>query len=89
MGTSHNCSVYEYVNGDSSLPVCVDTEGDNWDENWLNSLTEEDEPIDNPSGNEDEEELDIPPPLPKIQTYNEAIQSLEDIKIFLEHRGHL
>ncbi len=40
---------------------------------------------------EDEEEdldIDLPPPPPiKIQTYKQAIESLEDIMIFLEQHG--
>ena len=30
----------------------------------------------------------MPPPAPKLQSFKEAIQSLDDIKIFLEDRGH-
>lgn len=39
------------------------------------------------TGNEEEEEFNVPPPVPKIQSCKEAIQSLEDVKIFLEDRG--
>ena len=38
---------------------------------------------------DEEEELDIPPPLPKLYTYKQSMESLEDVKIFLEHRGCL
>ena len=31
----------------------------------------------------------MPPSPPKIQTYKQAVVFLEDIKIFLEHHGHL
>ena len=51
------------------------------------SLTEEKGPMTVDSGDE-EEEFDVPPPAPKIRNYKVAIQSLEDIKIFLEDRGH-
>ena len=40
METPQHCSADEYLTGDNSLPVCVDIDGNNWDENWLNSLTE-------------------------------------------------
>ena len=33
--------------------------------------------------------VDMLPPQSKIQTYKQAVESLEDIKIFLEHHGHL
>ena len=38
---------------------------------------------------EEEFDVDMPPPPPKIQTYKQAVESLEDIKIFLEHHGRL
>ena len=84
MGTLHQCSVEEYVNGDNSLSVCVDMDDDQWDENFLDSLTEEEEPV---TGDEEEEEFNVPPPVPKIHSFKEAIQSLDDIKVFLEDRG--
>ena len=34
-----------------------------------------------------EDRIDDPPPVPKIKSYKEAIQSLEDIQDFLERRG--
>ena len=46
MGTLQHCSADEYLTGDNSLPVCVDIDGNNWDENWLNSLTEGAESVD-------------------------------------------
>ena len=36
-----------------------------------------------------DEEFDLSPPSPKIKSYREAIQSLEDIQMFLESRGCL
>ena len=60
------CSIVQqmsiYLSGDSSLPVCVDIDDNDWNENWLNSLTEEAESV-------DEEEVDMPPSRPKIQAY--------------------
>lgn len=37
---------------------------------------------------EEEEEFNVPPPVPKLQSFKEAIQSLDDIKVFLEDCGH-
>ena len=54
----------------------------------MNSLTEEEEPTECASEDE-EEELDIPPPLPKLHTCKQAMESLEGVKVFLEHRGCL
>ncbi len=33
----------EYLTGDNSLPVCVDIDGNDWDENWLRAPKDEDE----------------------------------------------
>ena len=89
MGTLQHCSADEYLTGDNSLPVCVDINGNNWDENWLNSLTEGAESVDEDKDEEEDFDVDMPPPPPKIQTYKQAVVSLEDINIFLEHHGRL
>ena len=34
-----------------------------------------------------EEEFNVPPPAPKLKSLQEAIQSLEDIKVYLEDHG--
>ena len=57
--------------------------------NWLNSLTEGAESVDEDKDEEEDFDVDMPPPPPKIQTYKQAVVSLEDIKIFLEHHGRL
>ncbi len=51
-------------------------------------------PAEHEGGDEDEDEeddldIDLPPPTPKIQTYKQAIESLEDIMIFLEQHGQI
>ena len=69
----------------TTLFLCVvDMDDEQWDKNFLDSLMEEVEPV---TVNEEEEEFNVPPPVPKLQNYKEAIQSLEDVKIFLEDRG--
>ena len=66
MGTLQQCSADEYLTGDNSLPVCVDIDGNNWDENWLNSLTEGAESVDVDEDEDEEEDFDVdmPPPPP-------------------------
>ena len=68
---------------DDSLSVCIDIDGNDWDENWLNSLTEGVEIVD------EKEDIDVPPPPPKIQTYKQAVEALKDVKILLEHHDCL
>ena len=87
MGSLHQCSAEEYVNGDTSLSVCVDMADEEWDKNFLDSLTEEAEPMTG-DGEEEEEDFNAPPPVPKLKSFKEAIQSMEDVKIFLEHHGY-
>ena len=86
MGTSGQCSVEVYINGDNDIAVCAEFDGDTWDETFLEGLaghnetaiTEEDS---------DTEDLDLLPPPPKIRSCQEAIKSLEDVKNFLESRN--
>ena len=82
MGTLSHCSVEEYIDGENSLPTCVDVGGDDWDESWLNSLTEQGPSSTNRVSDDEEEELDLPPPQPKLKSFREAIDSLEDVRIF-------
>ena len=85
IGSLGHCSIDEYVDGDNCLPTCVDMDGEDWDESWLNSLADEPEPSSTSQLSDDEdEELDLPPPQPKLR---EAMESLEDVRIFLEHSG--
>jgi len=37
---------------------------------------------------EEDDEFDDSPVIPKLKTYKEAINSLEDVCQFLEHKGH-
>ena len=85
MGTLHQCTAEEYVNGDNSLSVCVDMDDDQWDASFLDSLAEEQAVTDDEE--ELEEEFNVPPPAPKLKSLQEAIQSLEDIKVYLEDHG--
>ena len=68
-------------------PISGSMDDDDWDENFLDSLTEEESTamVCNSSG--EEEEFNVAPPVPKIQSFKEAVESVEDIKIFLEDRG--
>ena len=86
MGSLEHCSAVEYINGDSSLPVCFDISDGRWEEQFLLSLSDDAELI-VVDDSQLEEDLDIPPPAPKIQSYLEAGKSLEEVKVFLEDRG--
>ena len=56
----------------------------------MNSLADETEPSSTSQVSDDEdEELDLPPSQPKLKSFKQAMESLEDVKIFLEHSGCL
>ena len=67
-----------------SLHVCADFDCEDWDENWLNSLN-----VDNPDSDTEEVDYDLLPPPPKLTCFKQAIEALEDVQAFLEHRGYV
>ena len=86
-----SCSVEEYVAGEDALPVCADFDCEDWDENWLNSLNDNpnSDTGDNPDSDTEEVDYDLLPPPPKLTCFKQAIESLEDVQVFLEHRGYV
>ena len=75
----------EYVNGDNDLPVCTNMDSDTWNETFLTEdINDEDE--DENDEEVPEEQIDEPPPPPMINSFKEAIQSLEGIQDFLERK---
>ena len=87
MGCIDSCSVEDYVNGDS-LQVCPEIDSEHWEANFMETLTQD--VYSHPTTleeNSDNEDLDIPPPSPKIKNFKEAIKALEDVQIFLESHG--
>ena len=80
------CSVEEYVDGDSITPVCAEFDDQNWEEAFIQSLTEPAE-TEQHSDEETDDETDLPPPALKIRSFREALESLEDVRNFLESRS--
>lgn len=85
MPTDARCDVDEYLNDD--LPVCMEVDNDSWEANFLEQLGQEEQDVADEA--EDEDEMDVEPPPPKLHNFKEAIQSLEDIQQFLESRGYM
>lgn len=81
MPAGEGCSVEEYIRGDNDLPVCMDLTGERWDANFLSQLGQQEE--------SEEEDDEAPPPPLKVQTFKEAIDSLESVQRFLESQGHI
>ena len=76
----------EYVTGDNSLPVCDDA-GDDWDDRFLASISQEQVKIEEAEDEEDEL-YDLEPPPPKLRTFQEAVSAIENVQMFLDNKGH-
>ena len=80
------------VNGDDNLQVCVDTDSDQWEAHFMEGLAQDvrsDAHCTVKQNNSDSDNLDIPPPPPRIKSFKEAVQALENVETFLENRGCL
>ena len=83
------CMLDEFLTGDSDLPVCMETDDDNWQTVFFEELVgshssqqeEDDEEIDVENDNNEDA-------APKIKSYKEAITALEEVSPFLEYREH-
>ena len=89
-----SCSAEEYVTGEDALPVCADFDCEDWDENWLNSSnnnlnSDTGDDLDSDTGGTEEVDYDLLPPPPKLTCFKQAIEALEDVQAFLEHRGYV
>ena len=83
------CTVDEFLNGDSDLPVCVEMDDDNWNITFIEELGNDQEDCgDVDRDSDDEDSADQEEPIPKLKTYKEAITALEDVSQFLEYKGH-
>ena len=88
------CSVEEFIDGDQELQTCVNIHGDEWSAEFLNSLPGPSPNTPNsdaaPAGIEEiaeEQEEEEESCEPKLKGFKEAIQSMEDVLCFLDHRG--
>ena len=96
----NSCSVEEFVNGDQELQTCVNIYGDEWSEEFLNSLpgpspktpsdSETAPAIDDDMevAGEQEEEEEEGSCEPKLKKLKEAIQCTNDVLCFLDHKGY-
>ena len=86
---SDSCTLEEYVNGEDSIPVCMEFDSDRWDESFYHILGVMHMTRKIANEEQDESMADIEPPPLKIKTFQEAIQSLENVQHFLESQGLL
>ena len=88
-----SCSVEEFINVDSELPVCQDIYDDKWDQEFLNhitqeSSTEETEVIESEDSEDEGEEDPVPAHAPQLKSFKEAMRYLEEVSHFLDSKGH-
>ena len=84
-----SCTMEEYLSSEDDLPVCLELDDDNWEDNFMTELGQsEQSEQDEQDVTDDDDEMDDEPSL-KIKSFKEAILSLEDVHHFLESRGHM
>ena len=84
------CSSTEFVNGDDNIATCFETDDDSWDQQFIASLDSQFRSTGVSSDPEEEdEEEELAPPQTKVRNLSEAIYHLEDVRAFLDNKGHL
>ena len=90
MPADRQCSVEEYLMGDDDLPICTNLDCATWEDNFLSQLGDGDpaqqEEMDSEDNKADNDEDNANADVPNIQSFTEAIKSLEDVQEFLERR---
>lgn len=99
MGCSDCCSAEEFATADDDLPVCQDYADDSWEADFLAEIgpSKKKKDSDESQGQEEDEEEEgedgegdsfCAPVLPKLTTFREAMQSLDDVAAFLDYKGY-
>ena len=96
MPSERRCTLTEYLEGDNDLQVCMEVGSEDWEEDFFQQLRGKDEEPDNDSEDDDIDdddedmiEMDLEPPSPKVKTFKEAVEALEEVSKFLENRGYV
>ena len=78
------CNVDEYL--DDALPVCAGMDSEHWEADFFQQLGQEEHVSDDDDGCS---EMDMETPSLKITNYKDAIESLDNVRQFLENKGHV
>ena len=81
------CSVQEYIDGDSMISTGFEN-NDHWEEEFFSDLNSSNIQS-NITDDEEDMEMDAEVPPLKINKLSEAIQCLEDVRLFLDVQGHV
>ena len=81
-----SCSVEEFINVDSELPVCQDIYDDKWDQEFLNHITQESSTEETEVIESEDSEVEDPVPAhaPQLKSFKEAI---DEVSYFLDSKG--
>ncbi len=85
---SESCTAREFITGDDNLPICADMDNENWEETFLKEQTENEVESAMEVDDEEDECDEAAIVVPKLKTYKEIINVLEDVSQFLEFKGH-
>ena len=61
--------------------LSADLDDDHWEDNFMESLTQQ-EATPAAQDSDPEDDVDVPPPVPKIKDFKEAVPTLEDVQNF-------
>ena len=86
---NEGCTVDNFLSGDNDLPVCVEKDNDKWDSTFFEQLRHDDQEDEDKDIDGHEIEIIDQKFLPKLKSYKEAINALEDVSRFLESRRHV
>ena len=89
------CTAAEFAAADNELPVCNNLDEHDWETEFLAQIgprqksecTSASEMEEQEEEDEDDTGEDATLPQPKLQSYIEALQSLDDVAAFLDHKG--
>ena len=94
----HCCSADEFTTADKYPPVCQDYANDSWEDDFLADIapSKKKKDSDESQEQEDEEEEEengegdsfCMPVLPKLTTFHQAMQNLDDVATFLDYKGY-
>ena len=83
----------EYIGGDNSLCVCIETDDNTWEDTFIATLSGQssadnrNEELAVDEQDESEDDMEDTQVLPKLRSFRKAIQCLKDVRCFLQSRG--
>ena len=80
------CTLEEIIDAENDVPICSEFANETWDETFMNEL----QPISSAEAqvSSEEDKCDQDMPAKRVKFYKEAVECLEDVRMFLEEKGH-